>query len=239
MCKTSLRTLLFVALIAVAGQSAAGCKKAQEAEASPPKPAPTGFFYSPPNRGAPAQRVGGGTRSITQLKVLAPSHPGMTTQAQPRLYWYQNPGFRNKIRFRLAEVGVTPPLLEVLLPPAPDGGIQQLDLDKHDVVLEPGLIYEWGVLLEPFPHQRLPPLLSATRIVVNDSARQIISAEPAQRPYLAASQGYWYDAVDWVSRLIEETGGDAGWRLQRAELLDQGGLKSIALYEREMVRYQQ
>jgi hypothetical protein len=161
----------------------------------------------------------------------------MTTQAQPRLYWYLNPGFRNKVRFRLAEVGASPPLLEVLLPPAPNGGIQHLDLDKHDVVLEPGLVYEWGVLLEPFPHQRMPPLLSASRIVINDSARQIISAKPAERPYLAAAQGYWYDAVDWVSRLIEEAEGDAGWRLQRADLLEQGGLSSIALYEREMARH--
>jgi hypothetical protein len=192
------------------------------------------FVYQPPNRGAPAQRVGGGTRSISQLSVLAPPHTGVTTQLQPRLYWFINPGFRNKMRFRLAEAGATPPLLEIQLPPQPNGGIQYLDLKAHNVRLEPGKLYDWGVMLEPFPHQRLPPLLSQARLAVDDSYAPLQQAPLPQKAYLAAQQGYWYDALDWISQLIEAEGGSTQLRLQRADLLEQGELLSATAYEREM-----
>jgi hypothetical protein len=199
-------------------------------------PAPPRFIYQPPNRGVPAQRVGGGTRSITQLDVLAPDHTGLTSQAQPRLYWYINPGFRNKVRFRLAEAGVTPPLLEILLPPEPNGGIQHLDLAVHKVRLEPGRLYEWGVMLDPFPHQRLPPLASLGRILLDDTTTALQQASSAHKPYLAAQLGYWYDALDWVSQQIETNPPASELRLRRADLLEQGGLLSAALYERDMTQ---
>lgn len=198
-----------------------------------PQQRPLLFNYRPPNRGAPSQRVGGGTRSIDQLSVLAPRHIALTTQAQPRLYWFTTPGFRNNVRFRLGEAGIQPPLLEIQLPPQPDGGVHHLDLAVHDVHLEPGKLYEWGVILEPFPHQRIPPLVSRGRIAMDETDHPTLQDAPIeQRPYVAARQGYWYDAVDWISRLIADT-GDAGLYRQRADLLEQGDLFSASLYERE------
>ena len=43
--------------------------------------------YNPPSRGAPAGRVGGGTRGLRALPLaaLAPSHTGFTLSAQPAL----------------------------------------------------------------------------------------------------------------------------------------------------------
>ncbi len=47
-------------------------------------------LYKPPIRGAPATRVGGGTRGPgdkrPSVRVLAPNHVGFTTRAQPELY---------------------------------------------------------------------------------------------------------------------------------------------------------
>ena len=231
---TSLRYLLLPSLVFFAAHSHAACEKS--AGTSSGAAAPPVFNYQPPNRGAPAQRVGGGTRSISQLSVLAPDHLARTSRARPRLYWYINPGFRNGVRFRLARVGVTPPLLEVLLPPQPNGGVQHLDLERYNVSLEPGIHYEWGVMLEPFAHQRLPLLISRGAILMDDSAPSLELAPTLERPYLAAQQGYWYDAVDWISRLIESNPPGAELRLQRALLMEQGGLHSAALYEREMVQ---
>jgi len=228
---TKLSHLLLPGLVLLAAQSHAACDRSAGASSVPPPPA---FSYRPPNRGAPAQRVGGGTRSISQLSVLAPDHVGRTSQARPRLYWYINPGFRNGVRFRLAKVGTTLPLLEILLPPQPNGGIQHLDLDLYNVSLEPGIHYEWGVMLEPFAHQRLPLLISRGAILMDDSAPSLGLAPTLERPYLAAQQGYWYDAVDWISRRIESEAPGTELRLQRAALMEQGGLFSAALYEREM-----
>lgn len=236
MRRSSLSQLLSTVLLAMAAapghsEEAASAEAATQQRQQAERPA---FVYQPPNRGAPAQRVGGGTRSISQLSVLAPPHTGLTTQLQPRLYWFINPGFRNKVRFRLAEAGATPPLLEIQLPRQPNGGIQYLDLKAHNIRLEPGKLYEWGVLLEPFPHQRLPPLLSHARLAVDDSYAPLQQAPLPQKPYLAAQKGYWFDALDWISQLIEAEGGDAELRLQRADLLEQGELLSAAAYEREM-----
>lgn len=199
----------------------------------PPVPQRPLFNYQPPNRGAPSQRVGGGTRSINQLSALAPAHVALTSHTQPRLYWFVTPGFRNKLRFRLSEAGIQPPLLEIQLPPQPDGGVHYLDLAMHDVHLEPGKLYDWGVILEPFPHQRIPPLVSRARVAVDDSYAIPANAPIGQKPYIAARQGYWYDALDWISRLISGDAGNAELYHQRADLLEQGGLMSAALYERE------
>src|SRR5687767_2532789 len=50
------------------------------------------FSYKPPLRGAPATRVGGGTRSLGNqaltLSVLAPNETGFTTRQNPTVYWY-------------------------------------------------------------------------------------------------------------------------------------------------------
>jgi len=216
----------------------ASSDKVNQTGAEPePSPPPTTFVYQPPNRGAPAQRVGGGTRSINQLIVLAPDHLALTSQAHPRLFWYINPGFRNKLRFRLAEAGVTPPLIEIQLPPQPDGGIQHFDLELHGVRLEADRRYEWAVVLEPFPHERLPPLVSGGNILRNESVPELRRAALHERPYLAAQQGFWYDALDWVTRLIDAAPGNTELRLQRAALLEQGGLHSVAMYEKEMAQH--
>ena len=230
--------LVAVALAVPHGQATADCPKNRPTAAS--ATAQPAFSYRPPNRGAPTQRVGGGTRSITQIEALAPAHVALTTQAMPRLYWHLSPGFRNKLRFRLAEAGVSPPLLEILLPEQPNGGIQFIDLATHNIALEPGRSYNWAIMLEPFPHQRMPPLVSAAMLTRDNGGEQFAQLSPEERPFAAAEQGYWYDAVDWISRLIEQPdAAGVDRRLQRAALLEQGGLSSVASYEREMVSYGQ
>lgn len=197
---------------------------------------PPALVYQPPNRGAPAQRRGGGTRSISQLKVLAPNHTAITTQQQPRLYWFISSGFRNNIRFRLNVAGTTPPLLEIVQPAQPNGGIEYLDLAVHNIRLEPGELYEWGVMLEPEPHQRWPTLISQGRILVEEPDPVLQAAPIEQRPYLAARHGYWYDALDNISRLIEADSKSSHWRMQRAILLEQGELPAAAAYEKDKAK---
>ena len=63
-----------------------------EAADSSTSPSESTFVYNPPLRGAPSRRVGGATRGSGKadfvLNVLAPDQTGLTTQAQPILYWY-------------------------------------------------------------------------------------------------------------------------------------------------------
>ena len=197
-----------------------------------PAAAPT-ILYQPPHRGAPARRVGGGTRSIGQLTALSPPGFGVSTRTEPRLYWYLDPGYRNGLRFLLRPVDGGPPLLEVAVPPQPDGGIRHLHLGEHGVRLEQGRTYEWAVVLEPEPHQRWPALVSRGLIAVEAPPPALREAALQERPFLAARLGIWYDALEDLSRLMDARGGDRTWRLLRADLLDQGGLRAAAMYERQ------
>jgi hypothetical protein len=226
--------LIFVFLIAAPvamandAQSDKPKDTVKEQNATPRLPA---FVYRPPNRGAPKGRVGGGTRSINQLLALAPKHIGLTSSAQPRLYWYIASGFRNPLRFRLNAIGESAPLLEIALAAEPTAGIYGLDLSKHGVSLQPGEIYQWVVMLDPLPHQRWKKIVSAGQIERINGTIDLTALNPEQRPFVAAQNGLWYDALDGISRQVEQDPLNPTPHQQRAELLAQGGLMEASLLD--------
>jgi hypothetical protein len=189
------------------------------------------FVYRPPNRGAPARRVGGGTRSINPLSALSPPHIGLTSNAQPQLYWYIASGFQNPLRFRLNAMGDTAPLLEIALEPKPVAGIYGLDLAKHGINLQPGEIYQWVVMLDPLPHQRWHKIVSSGQIERSDATVDLSSVAEPQRPFVAAQNALWYDALEGISKQIEADPRNPLLRRQRADLLAQGGLMEASLLE--------
>ena len=65
-----------------------------------------------------------------------------------------------------------------------------------------------------------------------DLVPKLETAGAAQRPFVLAEGGIWYDAVDVLSRRIAAAPGDAGLRGQRAALLEQVGLEEVAHAER-------
>src|SRR5688500_14153006 len=75
-------------------------------------------IYKPPRVGTPAGRVGGGTRGLgvlPTLYVLAPNHVGLTTQAQPSLYWYLSQSTTTPIELTVIDAQGVSPLLETRL----------------------------------------------------------------------------------------------------------------------------
>ena len=72
--------------------------------------------YKPPRRGAPAGRVGGGTRGIESDKpiiaALVPEQIGLTLQEQPSLYWYLSKPTEYLIEFTLIDEQSVQPILE-------------------------------------------------------------------------------------------------------------------------------
>jgi len=196
-------------------------------------PASVKFEYRPPALGAPRGRIGAGTRGGEKLQALSPTHIGLTSSPQTRLYWYIAPGINNKLRFRLTDFDDPLPTLEAVLDAKPDGGIHYLDLAKYGVRLEPDRVYRWVVMLEPTPRQRWSRISSGGSI-------QLVRREPftqsksvGKRFLAAAEEGYWYDALDLVSHLTEGKSSPSGWHLQRATLLEQGRLDDAAEFERK------
>lgn len=191
--------------------------------------------YKPPMRGAPASRIGGGSRGTGEadfvLSVLAPDQTGLTSQAQPTLYWYTSGPSNATLEVTvIAEVAERPVLTQNLN--LTRGGVQSFDLAKHGVTLKPDTEYEWFVSAVPDPTQRSKDVTSGGTIrrVAPDPAVQarVAAADERQAPLIYAEAGLWYDAIDALSRLIELHPDDAKLHAQRAALLDQVGLPAAA-----------
>lgn len=230
--------VLMPLLRALAREEEAGMQRA----AGSPEPTPTVAagdlpVYKPPPRGAPARTVGGGTRgtrtAVIVLSVLAPDHVGLTTRAQPRLYWYLSAAAGEKVEFVLSDGRRPEPVLETRVP-AGEPGIRRIDLADHRISLEPGVIYEWSVAIVPNPKDRSKDVITTGAIQRVETPRAVAtrlegaskSKDVVAKAY--AEAGLWYDALDAVSESIAASPGDGRYSRQRAALLEQVGLEEIA-----------
>jgi len=200
-----------------------------------------GFTYHPPVRGAPASRVGGGSRGtgeITgELAVLAPDHTGLTTMSQPTLYWYLSEPANVRLAVTVIDDEKIDPLLEQVIGTPKSAGIQSLDLATVGITLKPGIEYRWFVSLTPDEEQRSNDIIASGTIqyIMPDAALEsrIAKADERTLARIYAEDGIWYDAIDSLSRAIQHNPGDASLRAERSALLDQVGLKAAADYDRK------
>jgi hypothetical protein len=191
----------------------------------------TAVSYKPPLRGAPATRVGGGTRSIgTQaltVNVLAPNETGFTTRDKPTVYWYVSEPLNTPVELTLTTTeplkDAVPTTLELTLQPPIAQGVHALRLGDHGVTLKPGVEYQWFVAVVSNPAQR------SSDVVAGGGIKRIAPAD-------AVSDGVWYDALDQLSQQISANPADARLRQQRAALLEQVGLREAAAFDRTSIR---
>jgi hypothetical protein len=209
-------------------------------QAGPDTGASAAFTYRPPMRGAPAARIGGGTRGIgdatLELVVLAPDHTGLTTKEQPTLYWYVSKPVASQLEVTVINDEAVDPALEKELQAPAHAGIQGIDLAEAGVKLKPGVEYRWFVSAIADPEQRSNDVVASgtiERITPDAALKSKLGSDDARalaRDY--AQAGVWYDTIDTLNRLIEQSPDDAALREQRAVLLEQVGLKSVADYTR-------
>ncbi len=189
--------------------------------------------YRPPKRGAPAARVGGGTRGIEgvlpNVYVLAPDHVGLTTHEQPTLSWYMSKPTAIHFEFSLIDENGIEPLLELTL--EADNlrtGIQGLDLAKYGIKLKPEVQYQWSVALVPDSEKRSSDVIASgmieRRSVSSSIVERLSKANAQEDVFIYAEKGYWYDAVSELSALIGKDPSNQILKQQRAELLKQAGL---------------
>lgn len=189
------------------------------------------FSYKPPLRGAPATRVGGGTRSVGALaltvSVLAPNETGFTTHDKPTIYWYVSETLNTPVELTLTTTeplkDAVPPALEITLQPPIAKGVHALRLGDHGVTLKPGVEYQWFVAVVSNPAQR------SSDVVAGGAIKRV---EPAAY----AQDGLWYDAIDQLSQRISANPADQRLRQQRAALLEQVGLREAAAFDRSTAR---
>lgn len=192
--------------------------------------------YIPPKRGAPAGRVGGGTRGGSQgnafvLSVLAPDHSGFTTNEQPSLYWYISNSTTLPIELTLMDPEGVQPILETRLPPPIKAGIQRVRLADYNIHLAPGAAYRWFVAVVPDADRRSKDILAGGAIerveMTEDLKTKLAQSKADESPSIYAQAGIWYDALRSISDLIEASPQNQELHKQRTALLTQVGLPSV------------
>lgn len=236
--KTSIATIVL---------GAAACASLVASAVTAKEPAQDGRIilaqaYKPPMRGAPATRVGGGSRSAgfaLSVNVLAPSETGYTLQEQPTVYWFASSDIDRPVELTVISTAslreAAKPALEITLQPPIAKGVHALRLADHGVRLQPGVEYQWFVAVVRNPAQRSNDVLAGGTIkrVADDAVRsRVEQSAQAQRPAVYAEAGIWYDAIDQLSKQIGAERGNRQLREQRAALLEEVGLREAAAFDR-------
>lgn len=206
------------------------------------KKLPRMFVYKPPMRGAPASRMGGGTRGITRgltrgkkevfpvIAVLVPEHTGLTTKAYPKLYWYISEPSSERIEFTLNDEEIGETLIQTNLSAA-ESGIHCLNLSDYNQQLSPGKQYSWFITIIVEPDKPMKNILAGGGIMrvkpLKFLADKLKIADKRDIPAIYADSGIWYDALDELSDLIKKHPEDTRLKEMRVNLLKQVGLNKI------------
>jgi hypothetical protein len=191
--------------------------------------------YTPPKRGAPGGRVGGGTRGIQRevflLSVLAPDHSGLTISEQPSLYWFISSSTSFPVELTVMDPQRVKPILETRLPAPVVAGVHRIRLSDYNVRLAPGAAYRWFVSVVPDPDRRSKDIMAGgaiERVEMPEGLKaKVAQAAKSDLPSLYGEAGLWYDTVAAISELIEAAPQDQALRKQRTALLAQVGLTGI------------
>jgi len=197
--------------------------------------------YRPPQRGAPAARVGGGTRGTgdasAYIAVITPPHMAYTANAQPTLFWYLSTAVTTRFEFALISDVDVQPMIDSTMSESLPPGIHRLSLSDFGVTLEPGKSYQWSIALVLDPDQRSSDILSSGRVryeeISTELAERLQQSTPEQAVYIYAERGYWYDAIATLSELIGRNPEDASLVRQRIALLQQADLPVVSAFEQE------
>lgn len=173
-------------------------KKANGAGAKPARSEPAAPIWIPRTRqGAPASRIGGATRTVSQsvrIATLVPAvdEAAVTAAATPTLYWYLDSPIAQPVNFTLVSDQAIDPVVDVLLPPPHGTGIHSIELEAYGVALSPGTQYEWYVAVVWDEANR------ATDIVARGALARVDVDDLAPEKF--AEAGLWYEALDQVLR---------------------------------------
>ena len=195
----------------------------------------TAPVYQPPKRGAPAGRVGGGTRGnqreVFVLSVLAPDHSGFTINEQPSLYWFISNSTSIPVELTVMDAQGIQPILETKIPAPVQAGVHRIRLSDYNVRLAHGAAYRWFVTVVPDADRRSKDILAGGAVerveIPTELKAKLAGAAKTELPAIYGAAGLWYDTVAAISELIDAAPQDQTLRKQRTALLSQVGLTGI------------
>jgi hypothetical protein len=181
--------------------------------------------------------VRGGAQSDSILRVLVPDHVGLTANSSPKLYYVLNHAVEGVIEISIADRDSIDPLLIVRSEGGADAGLHALDLSKHDVRLEEGVLYEWFVSLPTGESNHDEDMVAGGAIRRVAEPEQALATEPstttaAATAHRQAAAGFFYDALQTLSDWLEQANAQhpeqtARIRSARRALLNAAGLAAL------------
>ncbi len=208
-----------------------------------PEQTNSNFSYIPPTRGMPRRTQGTGTRGCDQsqsvaLKLLVPNdHTAQTLSGHPTFFWYVSEVPREPIEFALVESGVAQPIFVKQLQ-LDKAGIVRLEMPKNLPELIPNRDYRWSVTLICNVNQRSNDSFAQgwiKRVPITSALEQQLSAAASDRDRASvyAKAGLWYDALNAIATAQASNSSDPSIREDFLSLLDQAGLKEVAVQEQQ------
>ncbi|MEM1198680.1 MAG: DUF928 domain-containing protein [Pseudomonadota bacterium] len=175
------------------------------------------IVFVPPVDGAPAERIGAGTRGSgspsAQLKLMVPKGGALTGSQSPALYWWNAKPYDGMLTVTLTRDGTDTPLLNLEEKVTLQGGLNTISLGDVGVRLKAGDIYRWAV-----------SIVSGNRTVTQSSYIEFRKSDmsatdsSAKMAKALAGAGLWYDAFALVAKDPKLSGA-------RMAMLKQVGIK--------------
>jgi len=227
---------LMFSVAAGAADEKASDGTSQAANAQKTAKAPARPVYQPPKLDKPARTVGGGSRGskdkVPALFVVAPEHVGQTTSESPSLFYFIDrvPDPSIRVEFTLLDEDSVEPLVDTVLPTPKRAGVHRIRLADHGVTLAAGSEYEWSVSLVLDPNERSKDIVATSwidRVPASGELKSRLASEGSTAAVFA-EEGLWYDAIGALSDQIDDDPGNVQLAEQRADLLRQVGLDTIA-----------
>ncbi len=195
--------------------------------------------FRPMVQGKPVRREGGGSRSdvsttLPIIALLSPESTGYTVSAQPDLYWFISGEWKGPVRYVLDNEDEDEPLLDETVDSfSGKTGIHALSLKQYEVKLKPDVEYQWTISLIVDPDNYSGNIVANGAIQRVEAPSDLSEQLQADTPHFVyAEQGFWFDAIATLSHLIDSSPQNKSLRRQRANLLEQVNLPTVAGFDR-------
>ena len=173
--------------------------------------------FMPPVDGAPAERIGAGTRGSgtpsENLKLIVPKGGALSSSSSPLLYWWIAAPYEGKLQLTLTRDGTDSPLLDAVEEVSLKAGLNTINLGDFGVRLQAGDIYRWSISL-------VGGALNETAFSYVEFRKTDLAFgdNPVQHAQALAGAGIWYDAFALVA-------ADEKLASARDAMLEQIGIK--------------
>lgn len=145
------------------------------------------IVFIPPATGAPADRLGAGTRDVgasdALAQLLVPPKGGLSASAQPLLVWHFSEAVDGPVRVAITPVGGLARGFVFSLNGKFAQGFHALNLARSRLELTPAQLYRWQV--------EWPDAPAPTAGLIEHRPPDTALSSATQ----AAAEGYWYDTV--------------------------------------------